>query len=156
MCVIHDTRCNLAIMHHSGQGGPVSLEHAMFWFKRAAAQGRNKAMQIVQQSESTCVSCGKRRARGELNMKELRCMGCKCAIYCSKGCQWAHWKKKNSGHKTMCKKIQALKLKMTGDSNGGSSGSAAGGAGESKTNGGDGGAASVGGPVAVDQEEEEE
>ena len=121
----------------------------MFWVKRAVAQGHNNAMQMVQHLESTCFSCGKRRASGELNMKKLRCSGCKCAIYCSKGCQRAHWKKKNGGHKTMCKKIQALKLKMTGDSNGGSSGSAAGGAGESKTNGGDGGAASAGGAVAV-------
>ena len=94
--------------------------------------------------ESTCFSCGKRRDSGELNMKKLRCSGCKCAIYCSKGCQRAHWKKKNGGHKTMCKKIQALHLKMAGGASG-SSGSAARGAGESKTNGGDGGAASVGG-----------
>ena len=110
-------------------------------------------MQIVQQAESTCLSCGKRRASGE-NMKS--CSGCKCAIYCSKGCQRAHWKKKDGGHKTMCKKIQALHLKMAGGASGSSGSAAAGGAGESKTNGGDGGAASVGGPVAVDQEEEEE
>jgi ubiquitin carboxyl-terminal hydrolase 36/42 len=73
-----------------------------------------------------------------------KCAGCKCAIYCSKGCQRAHWKK-DGDHKTMCKKIQALKLKMTGDGNG-SVGNAAGGARESKTNGGDGGA---GGAVAA-------
>ena len=63
----------------------------------------------------------------------------KSAIYCSKGCQRAHWKK-DGGHKTMCKKIQALNLKMTGGASV-SSESAGGGAGESKTNAGDGGAA---------------
>ena len=87
--------------------------------------------------KSTCFSCGKRRANGELNMK--KCMGCKCAIYCSKGCQLAHWKTNGGHHKNVCKKIQALKLKMAGDANGLSI-SAGGGAGESKTNGGGGGA----------------
>ena len=101
----------------------------------------------IQDMESACFSCGKRRASGELTMK--KCVGCKCAIYCSKGCQRAHWKKNGGHHKTMCKKIQALKLKMTGDANGSSAGSAAGGAGESKTNGGGGDAAGVGGAVAA-------
>ena len=145
---------NLAAMHHEGQGGPVSLEHAIFWVKRAVAQGHNKAMQTVQDLKSTCFSCGKPCSASGENMKS--CSGCKCAIYCSEVCQRAHWKNKDGGHKTMCKKIQALHLKMAGGASGSSGSAAAGGAGESKTNGGDGGAASVGGPVAVDQEEEEE
>ena len=124
-------------MYHEGDGGTVSYEHAMFWLKRAAAEGFNDALQALQEMKSTCFSCGKRSAKGQLNMK--KCIGCKCAIYCSKGCQLAHWKKNGGHHKTMCKKIQALKLKMAGDANG-SSVSAGGGAGESKTNGGGGGA----------------
>ena len=119
---------NLGVLHYNGQGGPVSLEHAIFWFKRAAAQGVNNAMQGVKKIESTCFSCGKRRASGEINMQ--KCSGCKCAIYCSEVCQRAHWKK-DGGHKTMCKKIQALHLKMAGGASG-SLGSAAGGAGGSK------------------------
>ena len=122
---------NLGAMHYEGHGGPVSLEHATFWFKRAAAQGDNKypeAMHIVQQMKSICSSCGKPRSASGGNMKS--CSGCKCAIYCSKVCQRAHWKK-DGGHKTMCKKIQALHLKMAGGASG-SLGSAAGGAGGSK------------------------
>jgi TPR repeat protein len=139
----------LSLMHfgegHGGHGG--SLEHGIFWLRRAAAQGDDSSMHHVREMESTCFSCGKRRANGERNMK--KCMGCKCAMYCSKGCQRAHWKKKNGGHKTACKNIQALKLKMTGDAKGVSAGSAAGGAGESKANGGDGGAAGAAGAVAA-------
>ena len=139
-----DAQYRLAIMHYEGQGGPVSLEHAIFWLKRAVAQGHNIAMQsvhnIAMQSvkimESTCFSCGKRRASGELNMQ--KCVRCKCAIYCSEVCQRAHWKK-DGGHKTMCKQIQALKLKMAGGASG-SPESAGGGAGESKTNAGGGAA----------------
>ena len=71
-------------------------------------------------------------------MKKLRCSGCKCAIYCSEVCQRAHWKE-DGGHKTKCKKIHALHLKMAGDANVPAE-SAGGGAGESKTNGGGGGA----------------
>jgi hypothetical protein len=82
----------------------------MFWAKRAVAQGYNNAMHFAEEMESTCFSCGKPRSASGENMKS--CSGCKCAIYCSKGCQRAHWKKKNGGHKTMCKKIQALKLKV--------------------------------------------
>jgi hypothetical protein len=67
-----------------------------------------------------------------------KCSGCKCAIYCSEVCQRAHWKK-HGGHKTMCKQIQALHLKMAGGASG-SPESAGGGAGESKTNAGGGGA----------------
>ena len=124
---------NLAGMHYNGECGPLSMEHANFWSKRAAAQGINAMQMMVQDLKSTCFSCGKRRASGELNMKKLRCSGCKCAIYCSEVCQRAHWKK-DGGHKTMCKKIQALHLKMAGGASG-SPESAGGGAGESKTNG---------------------
>jgi hypothetical protein len=59
-------------------------------------------------------------------------------MYCSEVCQRAHWKK-DGGHKTMCKQIQALHLKMAGGASG-SPESAGGGAGESKTNAGGGGA----------------
>jgi hypothetical protein len=135
---------NIGAMHKNGDGGPKSYEHAIFWLKRAVAQGYNNAMGIVQDMESTCSSCGKRSASGE-NMKT--CSGCKCAIYCSEVCQRVHWKK-DGGHKTKCKKIHTLHLKMVGGASG-SSGSAAGGAGESKTNGGDGGAPSAGGAVAA-------
>ena len=127
---------NLGFMHLNGQCGPVSLEHAIFWIKRAAVQGQNEAMQAVQQMKSLCFSCGKRRASGEINMQ--KCSGCKCAIYCSEVCQRAHWKK-GGGHKTMCKKIRALYVKMAGGATG-SSESAGGGAGESKTSAGGGGA----------------
>ena len=75
--------------------------------------------------ESTCFLCGK-HASGELNMK--KCMGCHSTIYCSKKCHVSHWKK-NGGHKTMCKKIQVLHLKIVGGASG-STESAAGGAGE--------------------------
>ena len=105
---------NLSRMLYQGHGGPVSTELAIFWLKRAVAQGFrvDNLMRVIEEIESTCFSCGKRRASGELNMK--KCMGCKCAIYCSKGCQLAHWKKNGGHHKTMCKKIQALHLKMAG------------------------------------------
>jgi TPR repeat protein len=126
----------LGQMHYMGQGGPASSEHAIFWLKRAAAQGHDIAVLAVQDMESTCFLCGKRHASGELNMK--KCMVCKCAIYCSRKCRVSHWKK-DGGHKTMCKKIRALNLKMAGSASG-SSESAGGGAGESKTNVGDGGA----------------
>ena len=46
-----------------------------------------------------------------------KCARCKCAFYCSEVCQRAHWKK-DGGHKTMCKKIQALDLKMAGGASG--------------------------------------
>ena len=80
--------------------------------------------------KSICSSCAKPRSASGENMKI--CSGCKCANYCSAVCQRAHWKM-NGGHKTECKKIRALTLKMTGDANV-SSESAGGGAGESKTN----------------------
>ena len=112
-----DAQNNLALMHEDGEGGPVSLEHAIFWLKRAAAQGHNNAMHFVPEMESTCFSCGKRRDSGEINMQ--KCSGCKCAVYCSEVCQRAHWKK-DGGHKTKCKKIHALHLKMAGDASGSS------------------------------------
>ena len=28
-----EAQCNLAVMHENGEGGPVSLEHAIFWIK---------------------------------------------------------------------------------------------------------------------------
>jgi TPR repeat protein len=129
-------QCNLAVMHENGEGGPVSLEHAIFWIKCAAAQGDNEAMHCVQQMKSMCSFCGKPRSASGENMKT--CSGCKCAIYCSEVCQRAHWKK-GGGHKTMCKKIRALHVKMAGGATG-SSESAGGGAGESKTSAGGGGA----------------
>jgi len=101
-----DAQFNLACMQYKYKGGPVSHEHAIFWIKRSAAQGHNVAVGGVQEMESTCFSCGKRRASGELNMK--KCVGCKCAIYCSKGFQRAHWKKNGGHHKTMCKKPPLL------------------------------------------------
>ena len=54
-------------------------------------------------------------------------------------CQHVSDWKKDGGHKTKCKEIQALHLKMTGGASV-SSESTVGGAGESKTNAGDGGA----------------
>ena len=86
--------------------------------------------------KSMCSLCGKPRSACSEKMKI--CSGCKCAIYCSKVCQRAHWKK-DGGHKTVCKKIRALHLKMAGGTSR-SSESASGGAGESKTNAGGGGA----------------
>ena len=86
--------------------------------------------------KSLCFSCGKRRASGELNMQ--KCARCMSAIYCSEVCQRAHWKK-GGGHKTQCKTIYELHLKMAGSATG-SLESAAGGAGESKTSAGGGGA----------------
>ena len=86
--------------------------------------------------KSLCSLCGKLRSASGENMKT--CSGCKCAIYCSEVCQRAHWKK-GGGHKTMCKKIRALHVKMAGGATG-SSESAGGGAGESKTSAGGGGA----------------
>ena len=86
--------------------------------------------------KSMCSLCGKPRSACSEKMKT--CSGCKCAIYCSKVCQRAHWKK-DGGHKTVCKKIRALHLKMAGGTSR-SSESASGGAGESKTNAGGGGA----------------
>ena len=131
-----DAQYNLGGMHAKGHGGPVSLEHAIFWIKRAAVQGHNAAMHCVQQMKSMCSLCGKLRSASGENMKT--CSGCKCAIYCSEVCQRAHWKK-HGGHKTMCKKIQALHLKMAGGASG-SPESAGGGAGRSKTNAGGGAA----------------
>ena len=86
--------------------------------------------------KSTCSLCGKPRSASCENMKT--CSGCKCAIYCSKACQRAHWKK-DGGHQNMCKEIRALHLKMAGGASG-SSESTGGGAGGSKTYAGDGGA----------------
>ena len=79
--------------------------------------------------KSVCFLCGKLRSASGKNMKT--CTRCKCAIYCSEGCHMAHWKK-DGGHKTKCRKIHALNLKMTG-----STGVSAG---ESKTHAGDGAA----------------
>ena len=42
-------------MYHEGDGGTVSYEHAMFWLKRAAAEGFNDALQALQEMKSTCV-----------------------------------------------------------------------------------------------------
>ena len=110
-------QCSLALMHREGHGGPVSREHAIFWLKLRAGNNmtdlvldQEVIMHIfqdeIQDMESACFSRGKRRASGELNMK--KCVGCKCAIYCSKGCQRAHWKKNGGHHKTMCKKPPLL------------------------------------------------
>ena len=78
--------------------GDKAAPAAMFWFRRAAAQGHTDSVTTLANmekviAESSCANCG--AAGGP----KRRCSRCRTVSYCSEKCQKAHWKK---SHKTRC------------------------------------------------------
>ena len=54
-----------------------------------------------------CSACGKTQVQGQQGPM-LRCQKCKTAVYCSRGCQCAHWEE----HKAQCRDWQVAQYVM--------------------------------------------
>ena len=107
-----DSQNVLGVFYARGQGGPKSLEHAIFWWTYTADKqecSRSNAHNF-QMLKSDCFACGRsERSLGD-GKKMQRCEMCECAFYCDKECQLAAWRE--GGHDAACKKIQALRVEM--------------------------------------------
>ena len=80
--------------------GNSPLPQALYWYRKAAARGHEKAATAVtyleQHVSSHCANCDVAKDMCE---KLLKCKKCKAAYYCGRSCQVEHWQK---GHKTDC------------------------------------------------------
>ena len=112
-----DAQCNLGLMYAKGEGVARSLETALVWFQKAAAQGDSEAKKYATVAEEhlrasrtasqpqqqrkvgnhQCAACGAASGPGGTAIKP--CGRCKRVSYCGKECQRAHWK---AGHKAAC------------------------------------------------------
>ena len=73
------------------------LPAAIYWLRRAAAQGDADAVSLLPKIEkvidSVCANCGVE------GVVKKRCSRCRAASYCSEKCQREHWRK---DHKKLC------------------------------------------------------
>ena len=80
--------------------GKSPLPQVLYWFRRAAAGGNEKAASavadLVQQVSQNCAKCGIAKDSCE---KLLKCKKCTAVYYCGRLCQGEHWQ---MGHKTDC------------------------------------------------------
>ena len=83
--------------------GYSATPRALFWFRKAAANGIAGAARIIARFESQgqchCANCNKQSEC--FPEKLMHCAKCKSVWYCGRKCQLEHWK---DGHKMDCVK----------------------------------------------------
>lgn len=79
--------------------GRSTVPEAMYWARKAVAEGNVEAKSLVDQMESGCKLCGKCLKRPSSSVALKTCSRCQAIGYCGAECQRAHWK---AGHKRDC------------------------------------------------------
>jgi len=106
----------LGTLYYNGQGVEQSTETARKWFMKAAEQGVEQAIKIIQDLDEfegrttpsfipkpfECASCYRPHDPSEHKLRP--CKRCHRVHYCGKECQVKHWKDKINGHKKKCNK----------------------------------------------------
>ena len=92
-----------------GHGVPKNTAKALSLFRKAAAQGHQRALECLAEFEAAqppapmgpggCANCGALEANGGGALKP--CARCKIVAYCGRECQKVHWKAPG-GHKGSC------------------------------------------------------
>ena len=109
-------QCSMGHLYANGEGVKQSIETARVWYLKAAEQGLEMAIEMLQKLDEMegrttpsftpkpfeCALCYQPHDPSENKLRP--CARCHRVYYCGKECQTKHWKREINGHKKMCNK----------------------------------------------------